>query len=276
MGIMDIFWIFFMLSALQPVLQRRYLESMRTRKIAQIERMRGSRVILLVHRQETMRLLGFPLMRYIDVHDSEEVLRAIHMTDEDVPLDIILQTPGGLVLAALQIARAIQSHKGKVTVFVPHYAMSGGTLIALAADEIVMCKHSVLGPIDPQLGQFPAASLIKVVEQKPIAEIDDQTLIMADLGRKAIQQLEAAATSLLARHMEEDVARALATKLATGTWTHDYPISAEEARSLGLPVSTEMPNEVLQLMTLYPQPVRQQGGGVEYLPIPRQSKNQKA
>lgn len=265
-----------MLSALQPVLQRRYLESMRTRKIAQIERMRGSRVILLVHRQETMRLLGFPLMRYIDVHDSEEVLRAIHMTDEDVPLDIILQTPGGLVLAALQIARAIQSHKGKVTVFVPHYAMSGGTLIALAADEIVMCKHSVLGPIDPQLGQFPAASLIKVVEQKPIAEIDDQTLIMADLGRKAIQQLEAAATSLLARHMEEDVARALATKLATGTWTHDYPISAEEARSLGLPVSTEMPNEVLQLMTLYPQPVRQQGGGVEYLPIPRQSKNQKA
>ncbi len=275
MGIMDIFWIFFMLSALQPVLQRRYLESMRTRKIAQIERMRGSRVILLVHRQETMRLLGFPLMRYIDVHDSEEVLRAIHMTDEDVPLDIILQTPGGLVLAALQIARAIQSHKGKVTVFVPHYAMSGGTLIALAADEIVMCKHSVLGPIDPQLGQFPAASLIKVVEQKPIAEIDDQTLIMADLGRKAIQQLEAAATSLLARHMEEDVARALATKLATGTWTHDYPISAEEARSLGLPVSTEMPNEVLQLMTLYPQPVRQQGGGVEYLPIPRQSKNQK-
>jgi len=275
MGIMDIFWIFFMLSALQPVLQRRYLESMRTRKIAQIERMRSSRVILLVHRQETMRLLGFPLMRYIDVHDSEEVLRAIHMTDEDVPLDIILQTPGGLVLAALQIARAIQSHKGKVTVFVPHYAMSGGTLIALAADEIVMCKHSVLGPIDPQLGQFPAASFIKVVEQKPIAEIDDQTLIMADIGRKAVQQLEAAATSLLKRHMEEDVARALATKLATGTWTHDYPISAEEARSLGLPVSTEMPNEVLQLMTLYPQPVRQQGGGVEYLPIPRQSKNQK-
>jgi len=99
---------------------------MRTHKIAQIEKMRGSRVILLVHRQETMSLLGFPIMRYIDINDSEEVLRAIHMTDEDVPLDIILHTPGGLVLAALQIARAVQSHKGKVTVFVPHYAMSGG------------------------------------------------------------------------------------------------------------------------------------------------------
>ncbi len=176
MDIMQLFWLFFIISALQPVLQRRYLEAMRTRKIAQIEKKRASRVILLIHRQETMNLLGFPLMRYIDVNDSEEVLRAIQMTDDEVPLDIVLHTPGGLVLAATQIARAIQGHKGKVTVFVPHYAMSGGTLIALAADEIVMCEHSVLGPVDPQLGQLPAASLIKVVEEKPIAEIDDQRL----------------------------------------------------------------------------------------------------
>ena len=133
-----------------------------------------------------MRLLGFPLMRYIDINDSEDMLRAIQMTDDDVPLDIVLHTPGGLVLAATQIARAIRDHKAKVTVFVPHYAMSGGTLIALAADEIVMCKHSVLGPVDPQLGDQPAASLIKVVEQKPIAEIDDKTLVLADVGRKAI------------------------------------------------------------------------------------------
>jgi ClpP class serine protease len=174
-----------------------------------------------------------------------------------------------LVLAALQIARAIRNHKGKVTVFVPHYAMSGGTLIALAADEIVMCKHSMLGPIDPQLGQFPAASLIKVVEQKPIAEVDDQTLIMADIGRKAIQQVVEAATDLLRRHMDEKTAGEVAAKLATGTWTHDYPISAEAARSLGLPVNTDMPDDLLQLMKLYPQPVRRQSGGVEYLPMPR-------
>ncbi|MDZ7317408.1 MAG: ATP-dependent Clp protease proteolytic subunit [candidate division KSB1 bacterium] len=274
MGAMDIFWIFFMISSLQPVLQRRYLDAMRMRKIAMIEKMRGSRVILLVHRQETMRLLGFPLMRYIDVNDSEEVLRAIQMTDEDVPLDIVLHTPGGLVLASLQIARAIQAHKGKVTVFVPHYAMSGGTLIALAADEIVMCRHSVLGPIDPQIGQFPAASFLKVVEQKPISEVDDQTLIMADVARKAIQQLETEVSRLLCKHMPEDAARALATKLATGTWTHDYPISADEAKALGLPVSTDMPTEILQLMTLYPQPVRHQGAGVEYLPVPRQGRSQ--
>jgi ClpP class serine protease len=275
MSFNDLFWLFFVFTALQPVLRQRMLEAMRTRKIAQLERQRSSRVILLVHRQETMRLLGFPLMRYIDVSDSEEVLRAIHMTDDDVPLDIVLHTPGGLVLAALQIARAIGEHKAKVTVFVPHYAMSCGTLIALAADEIVMCKHSVLGPIDPQLGQSPAASLLKVVEQKPIAEIDDNTLVLADIGRKAIGQVKQAARELLGRRLPEDKAEALAEKLSTGTWTHGYPIWPTVAAELGLPVSTHMPKEIMELMTLYPQPVRSQSGGVEYLPVPRQKGTEK-
>lgn len=270
MTVADILWIFFMLSALQPVLRQRMLDAMRMRRIAQLERARNSRVILLVHRQETMRLLGFPVARYIDVNDSEEVLRAIQMTDADMPVDIILHTPGGLVLAALQIARALRGHKGKVTAFVPHFAMSGGTLIALAADEIVMCRHSVLGPIDPQLGDSPAASLLKVVEEKPISEIDDKTLILADVGRKAIGQVKTAAGKLLERHLPAEKATALAEKLSTGIWTHDYPITPEEARELGLPVSTEMPDRVLEMMALYPQPVRTQSGGVEYLPVPRQ------
>jgi ClpP class serine protease len=270
MSFSDIFWLFFMFTALQPVLRQRMLDAMRTRKIAQLESARKSRVILLVHRQETMRLLGFPLARYIDINDSEDVLRAIQMTDDDVPLDIILHTPGGLVLAATQIARAIREHKAKVTVFVPHYAMSGGTLIAIAANEIVMSKHAVLGPIDPQLGQSPAASLLKVVEQKPIAKVDDETLVQADVARKAIAQVKQSATELLNKTLPAEQAAALADKLSTGTWTHDYPLFASIAKELGLPVSTDIPNDVLELMKLYPQPVRQQSGGVEYLPVPRQ------
>lgn len=271
MSIGDLIWLFFVISAIQPLLRQRMLDAMRTRKIAQIEQKRKSRVILLVHRQETMRFLGFPLARYIDINDSEEVLRAIHMTDDEIPLDIVLHTPGGLVLAALQIARAIHGHKAKVTVFVPHYAMSGGTLVALAADEIVMSKHAVLGPIDPQLGQSPAASLLKVVEQKPISEIDDQTLVMADVGRKAIAQLKQSASEILGKRMPADKAEMLAAKLSTGTWTHDYPLFASIAQELGLPVNTDMPDDVLEMMRLYPQPVHQQSGsGVEYLPVPRQ------
>lgn len=270
MSVLDLFWLFFMLSALQPLLRQRMMEAMRTRKIAQLERARNSRVILLVHRQETMKFLGFPLMQYIDVNDSEEVLRAIRLTDDEIPLDIILHTPGGLVLAATQIARAIRDRKSRVTVFVPHYAMSGGTLIALAADEIVMSPHAALGPIDPQIDKFAAASLIKVLEQKPIEKIDDATIVLADVGRKAIAQVSQAARHLLERRMATEQARKLAETLATGTWTHDYPIAPEEARTLGLAVSTEMPATVLELMTLYPQAVHTRSGGVEYLPVPRQ------
>ena len=62
---MDIFWLFLMLSALQPVIKQRLLEATRKRLIVRIESERHSRVILLVHRQETMSLLGFPVLRYI-------------------------------------------------------------------------------------------------------------------------------------------------------------------------------------------------------------------
>ena len=269
MSPMDLLWFFLIFSALQPVLRQKFLEYQRAMKMAKLQRERGSKVILLVHRQETMRILGFPLMRYIDIHDSEEVLRAIRMAEPEQPIDLVLHTSGGLVLAALQIARAIEAHKGKVTVFVPHHAMSGGTLVALAADEIVMCEHSVLGPIDPQIGQYPAASILRAVGQKALKEVEDETLILADLSRKALDQVRKAAAELLVRHMPRDKAEALAETLSSGTWTHDYPIDAAEARGLGLPVSLEMPDDVMELMTLYPQPVRQQKG-VEYLPeLPR-------
>ena len=265
---LDIFWLFFIISTLQPVIMQRYLEASRQRLIAKIERKRGSRVILLVHREETMSLLGFPIARYIDINDSEQVLRAIHMTDSDVPVDLILHTPGGLVLAALQIARAIDRHKGKVTVFVPHYAMSGGTLIALAADEIIMSDHAVLGPVDPQLGQYPAASLLKVIKSKPIAEVDDETLVLADQSEKAIIQLRGSVKSILTSKVGEERAEELAHVLTEGTWTHDYPITFDVAQQLKLPVSSAMPDEVMQLMGLYPQPIRRQAS-VEYLSKPR-------
>ena len=152
--------ILFLVSALIPLVRQGMLNSARLRLLRQIEEKRGSRVIAMIHRQETLALLGFPLTRYIDIHDSEELLRAIKLTDPDVPIDLILHTPGGLVLASEQIANALQRHNGKVTVFVPHYAMSGGTLIALAADEIVLGEFSVLGPIDPQIAGLPAVIAI--------------------------------------------------------------------------------------------------------------------
>jgi ClpP class serine protease len=266
-GIGEIFWMFLMLSMLQPWLRQKMLEGARLRLMHKIERQRGSRVILLVHRQETMSFLGFPLFRFIDVNDAEEVIRAIHLTDENLPIDLVLHTPGGLVLASLQIARAVKAHKAKVTVHVPHYAMSGGTLIALAADEIVMDCHAVLGPVDPQLGEYPAASLVKVVKNKDINETDDTTLILADVAEKALHQIRAEVLDLLEGKMPDNRAEALAEKLTQGTWTHDHPISIKEAKELELPVRGDMPAEFYRLMALFPQPTQRQPT-VQYFPTP--------
>jgi len=275
MDVGQLVWLFFILSALQPALQQKLLQASRQRLLALLERRRKTRVILLVHRQETMNFLGFPVMRYIDIDDSEAVMRAVELTDADVPIDLILHTPGGLVLAATQIARAIRNHKAKVTVFVPHYAMSGGTLIGLAADAIVMSRHAVLGPVDPQLGQFPAASVVKVLARKPIAEVDDKTLVLADVAEKALFQVRENAKDLLTRSLPPEKAAELAELLSSGVWTHDYPITFEIAEKLGLKVQSDMPAEILQLMSLYPQPLRRQPS-VEYIPTRRRADGEAA
>jgi ClpP class serine protease len=245
------------------------------RLLRKLEEARDSRVIALVHRQETMSLLGFPLFRYINIEDSEEVLRAIKLTDKSVPIDLIVHTPGGLVLAARQIANALKNHPAKVTVFVPHYAMSGGTLIALAADEIVMDPNAVLGPVDPQIGEYPAASILKAVSQKDKNRIDDQTLILADVSEKAIQQLKGAVREILRGKMEDGKADELAETLSTGKWTHDYPLTVDEVKALGLPVSTDMPEAVYQFMGLFPQP-KQRVPSVQYVPVPARQRGERS
>jgi ClpP class serine protease len=270
----DLFWIFFLLSTLQPVITQKLLEASRVRAMRALEKQRHSRVIALVHRQETMSFLGFPVVRFINIEDSEQILRAIKLTDNNVPIDLIVHTPGGLVLAARQIAHALNNHPAKVTVFVPHYAMSGGTLIALAADEIVIDPNAVLGPVDPQLGEYPAASIIKAVAQKNKNRVDDQTLILADISEKAIQQLKAAVQDILLDKMDDARAAELSETLATGKWTHDYPLMVEEAQRLGLPVSTDMPEEVYEFIKLFPQP-KQRVPSVQYIPAPVHQQEQR-
>ncbi len=263
----QLFWIFIIITALTPYLQQQLLRSARTRKMIELERKRGSRVITLLHRQEALNLLGVPLTRFINIEDSEQVLTAIRLTDKAVPIDLILHTPGGLVLASEQIAEALLRHPGKVTVFVPHYAMSGGTLIAMAADELVMDENAVLGPLDPQLGQYPAASLIRVLEQKEMKDIDDQTLILADVAAKALRQVKITVINLLKKHMDEGQAEKTAEKLTQGTWTHDYPIDVAQIAQMGINVNTDMPGEIYSLMSMYPQP-RTARPSVEYNPGP--------
>ncbi len=269
-----LWWLFFLYLLMWPQLQYRGLQMARARLMGQLAGKRNSTVIAMIHRQESIGLFGIPVYKFISIEDSEEVLRAIRSAPKDKPIDLILHTPGGLVLAATQIARALKEHPSETRVIVPHYAMSGGTLIALAADRIIMDPNAVLGPVDPQLGQYPAPSILRAVERKGPEKVDDQTLILADVAEKAIKQVQDFVFNLLKDRYGEEKARELARTLTEGRWTHDYPITVDHARELGLNVETDVPEEVYALMELYKQPVKQRGT-VEFMPYPVKQESKK-
>ena len=266
-----LFWLLFLYLIIHPWAQLKALRNARLKLIRKIEEKYKWRVITLIHRQEKIGFLGLPIYRFIDIEDSEAVLRAIRSTKPGETIALILHTPGGLVLAASQIAKALKRHKGKKIVIVPHYAMSGGTLIALAADEIIMDPDAVLGPLDPQLqtpkGVFPAPSLIKVAKIRG-DKASDETLIYADIAEKALREIQSTIIELLSDKMSREKAMEVAKRLTEGYYTHDYPITVEEARELGLPVKTEVPPEIYLLMEMFPQAI-QQRPGVEYIPRPQ-------
>lgn len=268
----NVFWILLFGFTLLPWIRQKKLEAARMALIRSVEKLRGTRVITMIHRQETMALLGFPLRRYIDIEDSEQVLRAVRLTPDDMPIDLVLHTPGGLVLASEQIARALRRHPAKVTVVIPHYAMSGGTLIALAADEILLDENAVLGPVDPQIDRYPASSILRVLREKPIHRIDDTTIMLGDVAEKAIRQIEDSVAEIAADRMSAEDARQLAKKLSDGRWTHDHPLMCSTLQSMGLPVSCNIPAQIYKLMNYYPQPLRGTPS-VDFVPIPYKKGN---
>ncbi len=275
------FWfLLFVIIIIIPVLQRFFINRARKRILTRISRERRSQVITIIHRQETIAFLGIPLSRYIDIDDSEEVLRAIRMTPADTPIDLIMHTPGGIALAATQIALALKAHPAPKRVIVPHYAMSGGTLIALAADEILMDPHAVLGPVDPQLtdgqGAYAASSIIKAVKEKPIDKVSDRTLIMADDARKALEQMKDLIREILKGKCGEDRIGLILEELVSGKYTHDYPIFPEKARELmGDCVKVGIPESVYDLMDFYKAESGARKPGVEYIPVAPPERGQK-
>ncbi|MBD3207721.1 hypothetical protein GF319_15435 [Candidatus Bathyarchaeota archaeon] len=272
----NIWIIFLFFTLIYPRIQQSMLQSARENALKTLGRKRESNVITLIHRQETLSLFGLPLQRYIDIEDSEELLRAIRLAPDEEAIDLIIHTPGGIALAATQIAYALKEHKGKTTVMVPHYAMSGGTLIALAADEILMDKHAVLGPVDPQIGtqrgSYAAPSLLKVLDKKKTDEIDDDTLYLAEEAKKAIEQMRETVGELISDKYSEEQVENILNTLVMGKFTHDYPLTADKVCDLlGQCTVPELPAEVYNLMSYYKMG-RQQRPGIEYVPMNREKK----
>ncbi len=248
-----------------PQLQVRGIKARRLRVIKKLEKSQGTKVLTMVHRKEALSLFGVPVYQYIDSDDAEQIIKGIRETGKR-PIDLIIHTPGGQMHSSIQIARALKKHSEHTRVIIPYYSMSGGTIIALAADEILMDPDAVIGPIDPQIGDFirgtyPAPSWIYAANKKGM-NAEDSTIIMSDISQKAMNLTGAIAHELLSDRFEDQNKLKVATdKLFSGELIHITPIQASEAIELGLPVKTEIPGEVYEFMNCF----RYVKTSVEYL-----------
>lgn len=116
----------------------------------------------------------------IDDNDKNAFMQAVCDLDREKGLDLILHTPGGNIAATESLVFYLKQMFGKdIRVFVPQIAMSAGTMIALSAKEIVMGKHSNLGPIDPQYGGMSCAGILDEFNEalKAVKEDPNNALI---------------------------------------------------------------------------------------------------
>src|SRR5208337_1315907 len=226
----------------------------RRRIISELEQERGTRVIMMIHKRELW--TGPGEEPEIILEDAETVLQQIRSTPPDTPIDLILHTPGGIEIAAEMMAMAIKFHPEKVTVFVPFYAFSGGSLMSLAADEIRMERYSMLGPVDPQIPTpdgniWPSASLESLVTLKPILKVSDRMIVMAEVARLEIENAISFVTWLLDERMEKEQARNVAEFFAHGYMAHATPITLDVVRAMGLNAVEEIPGKVYELFRTF-------------------------
>ena len=219
--------------------------SRRAQLIHELEEERGSRVLTLIHRKEPWSTgddepeIGF--------EDSELILQQVRETPPDKPIDFIVHTEGGLTFAADLFAMALRYHQGKVTVMVPFYAMSDGTYVVLAADEIMMEKCSILAPLEPLIEDMPATSVMSILKRKPIETISDRTILLAESARMEEENAKEFVKWLLIDHMNEEQATQVANFLVGGFMASTTPITLDVARAIGLNVVEGVPDKVHQL-----------------------------
>lgn len=181
--------------------------------------------------------------------------------DPEVPLHLMLDTPGGDGEAALRMLRSMHSRCSSLAVIVPNQAKSAGTLLAMGADEIIMGPMSDLGPVDPQFqlpdtGELVGAKTIidavqrasEQVEKAPdtyafhAALLSNVTGLMVERSKDAIARTQALVAEVLrcASSRNETQVKELQARLHKAlveeTSDHHTSLGPEEADAHGLPV----------------------------------------
>ncbi len=208
----------------------------------------------------------------IDDNDKNGFMACIHGLDKAQGLDLMLHTPGGDLAAVESLISYLRAIFGMdIRCIVPQMAMSGGTMIALSSKEIIMGKHSCLGPIDPQVGGLPAHGVIQEfsdaiaqVTQNPASAAIWQAIIgkytptLVGNCQKAMTWAVSLARDYLTSNMlaKEQDRDAIAGRIVNGlgnnltTLSHARHVDPAQAKVLGLKIIDLESDQALQDLVL--------------------------
>lgn len=185
---------------------------------------------------------------YLSLEQAFDILEQIRTTPKDIPIAVLLHTPGGEVLATELVAAALKDHPAPTTSYVPYMAMSGGTMVALATDRIIMGKHATLGPIDSQFAGYPAHSFTRLLKDKPVDKIGDQALLLAYIVETRMKTANKRARELVNKHHDRDGTHRAVDYLSSGELYHGERITLAQAQDLKLNVEGDCPREMFDIV----------------------------
>ena len=175
----------------------------------------------------------------LDAEDATDILSVIQQLQPDDPVDVILHTHGGSAAAANRIAAALV-RRPHTAAFIPFYAESAGTEVALATQQIFLGKEANLSPIDIHIEGTPARDIVQLVEDEG-AKASEGLKLTAKVARRALRAEARTVASLIHPNHKKALGARLAEKLTDGQSYHGELIRLPKARRLGINVRCGVP-----------------------------------
>jgi ClpP class serine protease len=165
-------------------------------------------------------------------------------------VDIILHTGGGVgTIASYCIDRIVEIKKngGKVRMFVPFYACSAGSMLALGGHELYMNSYSVLTPFDSQINNAPASTYERVLEYKG-TRASDSTIISTDIARKDAFRSDETFNKIVSRYVPETIDMIRHHMFINENNQHSRLFTVSELNKFGIIINGTCPDEITDIV----------------------------
>lgn len=186
----------------------------------------------------------------IDINDYKSFLKWYKQCSRNKNLDIILNTNGGDAFSSDIVWNCLMNHQGRINVYIPRYAMSAGSFLALCGNTIYMNYYACMGPIDPILcfehDDYSYMDIKKLIDEKGTDEVKDEYLLGLFSGKKIYDDgIENCTEIIHKKHEYVKNKSQLINAFASGqNYHHDKIFNTEFLKRLGLKINLNFPPQI--------------------------------